>query len=82
MAFFLLIYMGIYASVFLKMKKYRFINGIVFALLLFLLMLTYSRSGYIGAIVGGLIAWSLSFVQHWYQKKKIFAFSLKKIISA
>ena len=51
MAFFLLVYMGVYASIFFRLKKYRFMNVMVFALILFLLMLTYSRSGYTGTLV-------------------------------
>ena len=81
MAFFLLVYMGVYASQFIRLKKYRFMNVMVFALLLFFLMLTYSRSGYIGAMVAGVIMYSLSFLQTWKRKKIRFSFSFKKIIS-
>jgi hypothetical protein len=51
MAFFLLLYMGSYMTIFSKMKKYTFMNVIVMGLLLFLLLQTYSRSWYLWAIL-------------------------------
>jgi hypothetical protein len=51
MAFFLLLYIGAYMTVFAKMKKYFFMNILVLVFLFFLLLQTYSRSGYLGAIL-------------------------------
>jgi hypothetical protein len=56
MAFFLILYIGVYLSVFAKWRKYFFMNILVVGGLLFLLMQTYSRSGYAGVFLGGLYA--------------------------
>jgi hypothetical protein len=52
MAFFLLVYMGTYLTLFFRYKKYRFINSVITLLLVFLLTQTYSRSGLLGLVVG------------------------------
>lgn len=52
MAFFLLLYIGSYMTVFAQKKKYFFMNILVVSWLLFLLMQTYSRSGYLWWILG------------------------------
>ena len=52
MAFFLLLYIGVYLSVFAKWRKYFFMNIMVVCGLLFFLILTYSRSGYAGVLLG------------------------------
>ncbi len=79
MAFFLITYMGMYASCLLfRWKKYYFMNTIIFALLLFFLLITYSRSGYIAVFAAWVSAYVLSI---WGKKKTWFSFSLKKLIS-
>lgn len=55
MAFFLLVYMGTYLSLFSRFRKYRFINTVIILLLVFLLTQTYSRSGLLGMMLGTLI---------------------------
>ncbi len=62
MAFFLLVYMGTYISLFSRFRKYRFINTVIMLLLVFLMSQTYSRSGLLGMLVGSviLIMYSLS----------------------
>ncbi len=55
MAFFLLVYMGTYLSLFSRFRKYRFINTVIILLLLFLLTQTYSRSGLLGMMLGTII---------------------------
>jgi hypothetical protein len=52
MAFFLLLYLASYMTLFAQKKKYFFMNVLVVLALLFLLLQTYSRSGYLGAILG------------------------------
>lgn len=52
MAFFLLVYLGTYISLFFRFKKYRFINWVIIFFVLFLLTQTYSRSGLMGGVVG------------------------------
>lgn len=51
MAFFLLVYMGTYISLFFRYRKYRFINTVIVLLLAFLMTQTYSRSGLLGMIL-------------------------------
>lgn len=53
MAFFLLVYLGTFISLFFRFKKYRFINWVIISFILFLLTQTYSRSGLMGCVVGG-----------------------------
>ncbi len=62
MAFFLLVYMGTYISLFSRFRKYRFINSVVLLLLVFLMSQTYSRSGLLGMLTGSviLIAYALA----------------------
>lgn len=55
MAFFLLVYMGTYLSLFFRYRKYRFINTVIILLLIFLMTQTYSRSGLLGMILGSVI---------------------------
>ncbi len=62
MAFFLLVYMGAYISLFSKFKKYRFINSVILLLLVFLLTQTYSRSGLLGMILWASILMSYSII--------------------
>lgn len=52
MAFFLLLYIWSYLTFFAKKRKYRFMNILVTSLLFFLLIQTYSRSGYWAALLG------------------------------
>ena len=47
MAFFLLTYIGTYLAIMARYKSYKFLNIVVVLLLTFLLLLTYSRSGYL-----------------------------------
>lgn len=57
-------------------------NAMVFALILFLLVLTYSRSGYIGTFIAAAFSYAISLIYAWKKKKIQFSFSLKKIISS
>lgn len=52
MASFLLLYIWSYLTFFAKKRKYRFMNILVTSLLFFLLIQTYSRSGYWAALLG------------------------------
>ena len=82
MAFFLIVFMGIYASTLFRWKKYHFMNAMIFALLLFLLVITYSRSGYIGTFIAAVFSYCVALFYAWKKKKIQFSFSLKKIISS
>ncbi len=64
MAFFLLVYIGTFFTQFFHLRKYRFINTIILAILLFLLLQTYSRSGMLGAIIGTGLAVIVSLTIH------------------
>lgn len=61
MAFFLLVYMGTYISLFSRFRKYRFINSVVLLLLVFLMSQTYSRSGLLGILTGSVILIAYTF---------------------
>ena len=61
MAFFLLVYMGTYISLFSRFRKYRFINSVVLLLLVFLMSQTYSRSGLLGMLTGSVILIAYAF---------------------
>lgn len=52
MAFFLLVYMGTFISLFSKYRQYRFINTVILLGLFFLMTQTYSRSGLLGLWLG------------------------------
>ncbi len=77
MAFFLLTYIGTYLAVMARYKKYRFLNIILVALLAFLLILTYSRSGYIWFFVGSIVVIASTFFHKMKQRKQ----SVKKLFS-
>jgi O-antigen ligase len=73
MAFFLLIYLGAYISLFSSFKRYRFINVVIILLLIFLLTQTYSRSGLLWFILGFfilVICMLYAKVQRWYFRSK------------
>jgi hypothetical protein len=61
MAFFLLVFMGTYISLFSRFRKYRFINSVVLLLLVFLMSQTYSRSGLLGMLTGSVILIAYAF---------------------
>lgn len=63
MAFFLLVYLGTYITLFFRYKKYRFINSVIVLLLVFLLTQTYSRSGLLGLLVGSTFLIASYFIQ-------------------
>ena len=63
MAFFLLVYLGTYITLFFRYKKYRFINSVIILLLVFLLTQTYSRSGLLGLLVGSTFLMASYFIQ-------------------
>lgn len=82
MAFFLLTYIGTYLAVMARYKSYRFLNIILVGLLVFLLLLTYSRSGYIWFLVGSLVV-TVSIFSHKMKQRKQAGknlFSLKKTL--
>lgn len=54
-AYFLLVYMGAFAHRFFPMKGYDVFAGMVLCILIYLLILTYSRSAYLGLIAAGVI---------------------------
>ena len=81
MAFFLIIYIATYLTVMWRKRPYRFINSIVVLLLLYLMMQTYSRSGYlgVGAGMGVLAVW---YLVERFRTRKFYtwrAFSWKKL---
>ncbi len=80
MAFFLLLYIGVYMTFFAQKKKYFFMNLLIIAVLLFLLVQTYSRSAYGGFLVAGVysILWSL---WSFFRKRKKYTITLWKIIT-
>lgn len=82
MAFFLLTYIGAYLAVMARYKSYKFLNTVLVALLVFLLLLTYSRSGYIWFLIGSCVV-AMSLIFHKIQQRKQAGkklFSFKKII--
>lgn len=62
MAFFLIVYMATYATALMRFARYRVINTVVLILLLFLFLETYSRSAYIGIVVGAFVTMGASLV--------------------
>lgn len=82
MAFFLLTYIGTYLAVMARYKSYRFLNVVLVGLLVFLLLLTYSRSGYIWFLVGSLVVMVSIFSHKMKQRKQAWKklFSLKKTL--
>ncbi len=83
MAFFLLLYLASYMTVFAQKKKYFFMNMLVVLALLFLLLQTYSRSGYLGAILGWafVLAYTLFLVFKRWNIFRIYKITLAKIIT-
>lgn len=51
MAFFLLVYIGVFLALNFRYRKYRFINTVVVLGLLFFLLQTYSRSALLASFV-------------------------------
>ncbi len=52
MAFFILVYIGTFLTFIRKNKKYLFFNAVVVSMLIYLLIQTYSRSGFLWLLVG------------------------------
>lgn len=83
MAFFLLLYLGSYMTLFAHKKKYFFMNILVVLMVLFLMLQTYSRSGYLAVLVGGTYAIGYSvfmLLRQWNIVKK-YKITLGKIIT-
>lgn len=82
MAFFLLLYIGSYMTLFAKMRKYFFMNMLVVLFLFFLLLQTYSRSWYLGAIlwITYVVGYSLVSIFRKWNILKRYKITLKKII--
>lgn len=81
MAFFLILYIATYLTVMWRYRKYRFMNTLVIALLLFLMMQTYSRSGYLGVAAGFAVV-AVSYIVANFRSKKFYfhrSFSWKKL---
>ena len=70
MAFFLTIFMGVYLAIMGRLRRYGFLNVAIMSLLIFLMLLTYSRSGYAATALGGFILASLAVREWWKRRKK------------
>jgi len=83
MAFFLLLYIGAYMTVFAQKRRYFFMNMLVVLFLLFLLMQTYSRSWYLGAILWMMYVFGYSFISILKKGNilKRYKITLRKIIT-
>lgn len=83
MAFFLIVYAALYATLFLKIKKSRFINILILLFLGFLIFETYSRSAYLWisiAFAWVMLGWVISFLSSWNVWKKVMNLGKKFIV--
>lgn len=67
MAFFILVYIGTFLTFIRKNKKYLFFNAVVVSMLIYLLIQTYSRSGFLWLLVG----FASSFFVLFFMRKEI-----------